>query len=96
MFAYASAKSAVNAAVNDLAKELAPKGHRVNSIIPGWVKTPMTEKFETSDEINAVISRHILGTGTPEDVSKAVLFLLNDASSFLNGNNFVVDGGGLG
>lgn len=93
MFAYAATKSAVNSAVKCAAKEICAKNHRVNSIIPGWIDTPMTGQFEVSGDVNAVLSKHLLGPGRPEYISKAVLFLLSDASSWITGSNIVVDGG---
>ena len=93
MFAYAAAKSALNAAVKSAAKEICSKNHRVNTILPGWIETPMTEQFEAGGEINSVLSRHLLGPGRPEYISRMVLFLLSGASSWITGSNIVVDGG---
>ena len=95
MFAYAAAKSAVNTAVKCAAKEICAKKHRVNSILPGWTATSMTEQFEASPEIEAVIASHLLGIGKPEYISRVVLFLLSDASSWITGSNVIVDGGYL-
>ena len=94
-FAYAAAKSAINAAIGSAAKEICGKQHRVNSILPGWVITPMTNSGKETTDMNAVASRHLLGFGTPRDVSNAVLFLLSDAARWVTGSNFVVDGGYL-
>ena len=94
-FAYSAAKSAVNAAVCCAAKEICAKKHRVNAILPGWVATPMTEKLGEVNDSESVAVRHLLGTGKPEDVSKMVLFLLSDASSWITGSNIVIDGGYL-
>ena len=93
MFAYSAAKSAVNTAVKCAAKEICSKHHRVNSIIPGWVITNMTGQFEQSSDIDSVLSKHLLGPGKPENVSKMVLFLLSSASSWITGSNIIVDGG---
>lgn len=90
---YASAKTAVNAAVRSAAKEICGKKHRVNSILPGWTDTPMTEKLSMTNDMNAVLSRLPLGIGTPENISQAVMFLLSDDSCCITGSNFVVDGG---
>lgn len=95
-FAYAAAKAAVNSAVRSIAKEIAPKGQRINSILPGWVDTPMTiflgEKVGNSSNF---ASEELLGAGKPEDVSGAVLFLLSDKARWITGTNMVVDGGYL-
>lgn len=95
MFAYSAAKAAVNTAVKCAAKEIAAKHHRVNSIVPGWVITNMTGQFEQTSEIDSVLSKHLLGPGKPENVSKMVLFLLSSAASWITGSNIVVDGGNL-
>lgn len=93
MFAYAAAKSAVNTAVKCAAKEICSKRHRVNSILPGWTATNMTGQFETSTEIESVMSRHLLGPGKPEYISRLVMFLLSDASCWITGSNITIDGG---
>ena len=88
--AYVAAKSSLDSVARTASHELT--GHRVNTILPGWVDTPMTRRAE---EVNSepVMLRHLLGIGTTEDVSHAVMFLLSDESMGLNGNNFIVDGG---
>lgn len=86
---YASAKSAVNAAV----RELSTQDHRVNTILPGWVDTPLTRELAEVNDASGVIAEHLLGAGTPESVSQSVMFLLSEDSCGLNGSNFVVDGG---
>ncbi|MBR1672982.1 MAG: SDR family oxidoreductase [Fretibacterium sp.] len=95
MFAYGAAKAAVNAALRSAAKEIGVKGHRVNSVLPGWVATPMTEQAGESRDIGEIVARHLLGPGKPEDVSGVVLFLLSGASRWMTGANIVVDGGYL-
>lgn len=92
-FAYSSAKSAVNIAVRCAAKELAHKKHRVNSVLPGWVITHMTQQDCMFNDSDMILSKHLLGAGKPEYVSKLVLFLLSDASCWITGSNIVIDGG---
>ena len=89
MFAYSAAKAAIKASVKSFAKELSLKQHRVNTISPGRVKTPMTD-----ENINEyVIQRHLLGEGEPENISGVVLFLLSDRAKWITGTDIVVDGG---
>ena len=95
LFAYTAAKAAVNCSIQSAAKEICAKGHRVNSIVPGWVKTPMTEHVEELVDKNAIFDKHLLGTGKPQDVCGMVLFLLSDRASWITGSNIVVDGGYL-
>ena len=94
-FAYAAAKAAVNAGVRSAAKELGPKGHRVNAVLPGWVETEMTTSPAVAAMANleAVSAREILGVGQPADVTGLVLFLLSDAARWITGACLAVDGG---
>ena len=89
MFAYSAAKAAVRIAVRTLAKEIAKRGLRINTICPGRVHTPMTTGYVNP----AIIERHLLGEGSPEDVSGAVAFLLSDRAHWITGADIVVDGG---
>lgn len=81
---------------NCLALELGPR-IRVNTIIPGVTLTEETgERYHLNDPAvyqarAETIPLHRLTT--PEDIAKAVLFLLSDAASFINGSKLVVDGG---
>ena len=69
------------------ALELAPEKIRVNSIHPGFIRTPMT----------APARQHRSGfdgpSGTPDEVATFVVFLASDESSFSTGSEYVVDGG---
>lgn len=96
MFAYAAAKSAVNGCIGSLAKEIAVKGHRINSIMPGWVEnSEMTSSLDGFIDQNFFKKNHLLGLAAPDDVSGMVLFLLSDRSRWITGSNVVVDGGFL-
>ncbi|MBK9192597.1 MAG: SDR family oxidoreductase [Crocinitomicaceae bacterium] len=91
---YASAKSAVDTFTRTLAQEVGKKNIRVNAIRPGAVKTPMSKALEdrASQKLNDQI---ILGRiGTPEEISKAVLFLSSEkTSSYITGTTLDIDGG---
>ncbi len=93
--AYSASKAAMIGSVRALARELAPRGVRVNAVSPGWVRTPMAERMEAaSPGLEESLARaHPLGFGDPGDVSGAVLFLLSDAGRWITGANMVVDGG---
>ncbi|AIF53720.1 3-oxoacyl-(acyl-carrier-protein) reductase [Pelosinus sp. UFO1] len=90
--AYSATKAAIHAGVRSVAKELADRGHRLNVVSPGWVNTDMTKDTLTNDTI---VNEHLLGIGTPEDVSGMVLFLLSNRARWITGADFVVDGGYL-
>jgi NAD(P)-dependent dehydrogenase (short-subunit alcohol dehydrogenase family) len=75
-----------------LAHELAP-GVRVNAVAAAIVKTRMSTALWVADE-DAVAKLHPLQRlGTPEDVARAVVFLLSDAASWITGVILPVDGG---
>lgn len=91
MFAYSASKAAVSNLVKSLAKEIFKRRIRINAICPGWVDTPMTNGINNED----VFNRHLLGTGTVNDISGVVLFLLSDRASWITGSDIIVDGGYL-
>lgn len=95
MFAYTAAKASVNSALRSVAKEISVKEHRVNSILPGWVKSPMMTEASELTDIASFFSKHPLGAGVPRDVAGMVLFLLSEQTRWITGSNIVVDGGYL-
>jgi NAD(P)-dependent dehydrogenase (short-subunit alcohol dehydrogenase family) len=101
---YAASKGAILALSRALAIELAPRGIRVNAVLPGAVDTPMLEagllrghvigkELRTLKENLA--ARHLLGRlGRPQEIAEAIFFLGDsDRSSFITGQALVVDGG---
>ena len=94
-FAYAAAKAALNGAMGSIAKEICSKGHRINTVMPGWVSdTMLTSEFNDYMDKEAY-NKHLLGLGKTDDVSDVVLFLLSDSARWITGTNIVVDGGYL-
>lgn len=101
VYAYITAKHAQVGLMRCLAKELAPRGIRVNTIHPGplgntfqhAVEQGLGEAFGEDGEtfFNRLIpmGRH----GTPEEVARSVLYLASDQSSFVTGSTLMVDGG---
>jgi NAD(P)-dependent dehydrogenase (short-subunit alcohol dehydrogenase family) len=93
---YCATKSAVIGMVRSSALELAKRKIRVNAILPGIVKTPMTEKlFNQLDENNIELIKksHPLGIGEVEDLIPMLLLLLSDGSRWITGQNIILDGG---
>ena len=90
--AYSAAKAAMQAGIRSLAKEIADRGHRVNTISPGFIDTAMTKGVLQEDKLAA---EHPLGLGKPEDIAGMVLFLLSSRATWITGADFVVDGGYL-
>jgi|688.fasta_scaffold319422_2 NAD(P)-dependent dehydrogenase (short-subunit alcohol dehydrogenase family) len=90
---YAATKGALDSLVKSLAVELAPKV-RVNSILPGAIRTKMTNHlFEDETHMSGFRSKYLLGEGSAKDISNMVLFLLSNNASWITGQNVFVDGG---
>ncbi|MGI9204895.1 MAG: SDR family NAD(P)-dependent oxidoreductase [Woeseiaceae bacterium] len=92
---YAGSKGAVIAIMQSLAVELARYKVTANSILPGMIETPMTEKALQNDEFsNAFIARiPARRIGTPEDFEAIAVYLMSDASQYHTGDKFTIDGG---
>lgn len=95
--AYALTKGGLGPMVRSLAREYARKPIRVNLISPGYVPTEMTERLYRNlspEQLErAVIKRHPLGPGTPEDIAQAIAFIASDAARWITGATLTVDGG---
>jgi NAD(P)-dependent dehydrogenase (short-subunit alcohol dehydrogenase family) len=92
---YNAAKAGVIMLTKSLAGEWASRGVRVNSISPGYVRTPLTELGMSNPEWRDVwLSSTPMGRiAEPREIAPAVVFLASDASSYATGTNLVVDGG---
>ena len=95
---YVSAKHGVLGATRAASCEAAQSKVRVNAVMPGLIRTPMTDDLIKSEvfrpHYDAAMARHSIGRfGEPEDVGYAVKWLLSDESSFVNGAGIAVDGG---
>jgi NAD(P)-dependent dehydrogenase (short-subunit alcohol dehydrogenase family) len=94
---YSATKGGVNSLMRTLAAELAKEMIRVNSVVPGLVRTEMVEelgaKHVSADAVQASWDAHPLGEGRARDVSNLIAFLLADASRWITGTSMVVDGG---
>jgi NAD(P)-dependent dehydrogenase (short-subunit alcohol dehydrogenase family) len=93
---YAGSKAALIAATRALALEVSGQQIRANSISPGMVLTPLTEKLEdtvSSEAFQEQEKLHPLGFGKPEDVANATVFMLGDGSRWITGSNLIIDGG---
>ncbi len=90
---YAAAKSGIIGFTKSVAKELASRGIRANAVAPGCIDTDMTAVL--SDAVKEEMLKTIpLGrVAQPEEVAKAVLFLVSDCASYITGQVLNVDGG---
>ena len=92
---YSASKGAVSAFVRCAAKELAVKGIRVNAVCPAMVDTGILDSGTISKEqLEENMKKYPLGRfGKPEEVAWAMIYLLSDASSWVTGDNLILDGG---
>ncbi len=91
-FAYPASKFAVNGLTVSLARELGPKGIRVNAVAPGIINTDMM-KAVPKEVIDPMIARIPLRRlGQPEDIANAFVFLASDEASYITGVVLSVDG----
>ncbi len=93
--AYTASKGALVSLTRNMALDYAPMRIRVNCICPGFARTALTEPIFSDPERREKIERmHPLGRmGEPEDIAKAIVFLLSDDASWITGVALAVDGG---
>jgi NAD(P)-dependent dehydrogenase (short-subunit alcohol dehydrogenase family) len=100
--AYSASKAGVTGMAKVFAAELAPRGIRVNTVIPGATRTPIwtrgARQGATLEEAEKASSPSIpmARLAEPEEVAQAVLFLASDAASGMTAAEIVVDGGTIG
>ena len=92
--AYAASKFAVRGLTKFTAIEYAGRNIRVNSVHPGYIKTPMITDALSAEQIELVSqSVPVKRTAEPEEVSNLVVFLASDEASFITATEHVIDGG---
>ena len=93
---YSATKGALIAAARSMACELAKNKVRVNVVSPGAIQTPINAKLPHMADPKLrkeLEDKHLLGLGECSDISNACIYLLSDASKWVTGQNFVIDGG---
>ncbi len=91
---YAAAKAAVACMTKGMAKELAPKGIRVNAVSPGTVDNHFHELFSSRQALASVMTQIPAGRlGANEEVADAIVFLCSDAARYIHGQTMEVNGG---
>jgi len=93
--AYTASKGASDALTRAAAIDLASNNIRVNSVLPGAIRTPMVEAaFQDEDTFKAALDSQPLGyMGTPEDLGHLIVYLASDESRFTTGASILIDGG---
>jgi len=92
---YAASKGGIMMFMKSISQELAPHKIRVNSVSPGAIKTTINKEVWSDPEkykglLQLIPYKRI---GTPQDVAKAVAFLVSDDSDYVNGETLYIDGG---
>lgn len=92
---YGAAKAAVTSLTQSLAVEWARQGIRVNALVPGWIETDLTDFLRASDEVESTLISQVpmARWGTAPEIAEPAVFLASDASSFMTGQQLIVDGG---
>lgn len=92
---YGASKAALMSTMKYYAKELAPKGIRVNSVNPGMTNTKFIHRGTLSEEqFKSDMEQYPLKRyGEPEDIANGIVYLLSNASSWVTGHGLVIDGG---
>ncbi len=99
MSIYAASKAAVSGLVRTLAVELAPRGIRINSVIPGPTHTRIQEKFGLPADVREAAERSFAGRiplgrfGEAQEVAQVLFFLASPGASYVSGAELSVDGG---
>jgi NAD(P)-dependent dehydrogenase (short-subunit alcohol dehydrogenase family) len=95
--AYVAAKHGVVGLSKNAALEYSAQGIRVNSVGPGFIRTPLLKDMEgDKDTMDMLISLHPIGRlGQAEEVAELVIWLASDKASFVTGAYYPVDGGYL-
>lgn len=92
---YAASKSALLGLSRKLAGDYGPLGIRVNVVVPGRIDTPMTQSVDEELSRQAALRTPLRRIGQPDEVADAVLYLVSDKASYVNGAVLDVNGGSL-
>ena len=88
---YSGTKAALQATLSTIAKEVAPRGMRVNTVSPSDIKTPMTMNDEMVNLRQGREETYPFGFGEPEDVAELVSFLMSQKAKWLTGHDYIAD-----
>jgi NAD(P)-dependent dehydrogenase (short-subunit alcohol dehydrogenase family) len=94
VFTYSASKAAVHNISKNLAREWAPKGVRVNVLVPGFFPAEQNRRILSSDRVASILAKTPMARfGEAHELVGAALLLASDAGSFITGSELVVDGG---
>ena len=94
VFTYSASKAAVHNLSKNLAREWAPRGVRVNILVPGFFPAEQNRKVLSPERVAAITARTPMGRfGQPHELTGATLLLASEAGGFITGTELVVDGG---
>ncbi len=93
--AYAASRAGMTHFTRGAAIQYAKDNIRVNSVLPGWTKSPFTKWIFTDEKLSKYRTDRVpLGRwGEPEEIASAILFLLSDDASYVTGSELLIDGG---
>ena len=92
---YAASKSGIISMYKSVALEVAQRNIRINTIAPGFIISPMTDKLN-DNQVNSIMEKiPMKKLGKPEDVANMALFLSSNLSSYITGQTFHINGGML-
>jgi 3-oxoacyl-[acyl-carrier protein] reductase len=90
---YSASKAGIIGLTKSLARELAPRGIRVNAVAPGLIATDMTSAMTEEQREKVLEEIPLSRLGTPDDVAGVVLFLASDEAGYITGQVIGVNGG---
>jgi 3-oxoacyl-[acyl-carrier protein] reductase len=90
---YSTAKGGLHAFTKALAREVGRWGITVNTVVPGWIRTDITDALPESKRRKAAASIPLGRLGEPVEIARVVAFLLSDQASYITGATIRVDGG---
>jgi len=90
---YSTLKTALIGMSRSFALEYGPQGVRVNTLLPGLIRTKLADKYDPAQQARVIERTPLRRLGTPEDIAHAVLYLCSPAAAFVTGASLVADGG---
>jgi 3-oxoacyl-[acyl-carrier protein] reductase len=90
---YSATKAGLDGMTRSLARELGPRGIRVNSVAPGYFESEMVERLDETTKARITRRTPLGRLASVEEIVEVVLFMISPSASFITGQTIVVDGG---